>query len=250
MNSVVAKTAVLALVMMMSAPLAARAAEVTLFISNAVKTVLEDMGPRFERESGHKLIITFGSTNPLKVRIENNEPFDLTILGEDGIDELTQKGRLVAASRTVVALSGMGVAIRKGAPKPDLSSAEAFKRTMLNAKSVAYIDGGITGSYLTVLFQRLGIVESMKAKFVNTRGAEAVSRGEVEYGVTQISEVLYEKGAELAGPLPPEIQNYTRFSAALSVAARQAEAARALLKFLVSPEAARVLREIGLEPPA
>ena len=89
----------------------------------------------------------------------------------------------------------------------------------------------------------------MKAKFVNTRGGEAVARGEVELGVTQISEVLYEKGAELAGPLPPEIQNYTRFSAALSVNARQADAARALLKMLVSPEAARVLREIGLEPP-
>ena len=248
MTTVYLKAVVLAL-MMMAAPLAASAAEVTLFISNAVKTVLEDMGPRFERESGHKLIMTFGSTNPLKARIEKNESFDLTILGEDGIDELTQKGRLVAASRTVVARSGMGVAIRKGAPKPDLSTAEAFRRTMLNAKSVAYIDGGITGSYLAVLFQRLGITENMKAKFVNTRGGEAVARGEVELGVTQISEVLYEKGAELAGPLPPEIQNYTRFSAALSVNARQADAARALLKMLVSPEAARVLREIGMEPP-
>ncbi len=108
---------------------------------------------------------------------------------------------------------------------------------------------GLTGTYLKVLFQRLGIADNMQSKYKNARGAEAVARGEVELGVTQMSEILYEKGVELAGPLPPEIQNYTNFPAAVSTGARQADAAKALLKYLASPDAARVMKANGLEPP-
>jgi molybdate transport system substrate-binding protein len=248
MNKHAVKAAALAAVMMLTAA-AADAAEVTLLISNALKTVMEDLAPRFEAATGHKLAITYGSTNPLKARIEKGEAFDLTILGEAAIDDLVKQGRLVAATRAVVARSVLGVAIRKGAPKPDVGTTESFKRTLLNAKSIAYLEDGLTGTYVKVLFQRLGIAEDMKAKYKSARGAEAVAGGEVELGVTQISEILYQKGAELAGPLPPEIQNYTNFLSAVGAGAKQADAARALLTYFASPDAARVMRANGLEPP-
>ncbi len=241
------KAAALALIMSLG-PLAAEAAEVTLLISNALKTVMEDLAPRFEQATGHKLIITYGSTNPLKARIEKGEPFDFTILGDDAIDDLVKQGKLTAATRTVVARSGLGVAVRKGAPKPDISTADAFKRAMLDAKSIAFLDDGLTGTYLKVLFQRLGIADNMKAKHKSARGGEAVAAGEVELGVTQISEILYQKGTELAGPLPPAIQNYTNFSSAVGAGAKQPDAAKALLKYFLSPDAARVMKSIGLEP--
>ena len=247
MNTRTLKAAALALAML-SAPLAAAAAEVTLLISNAVKTVMEELAPKFEQASGHKLTISYGSTNPLKARIEKGDVFDLTLLGEDAIDDLVKQGRLAGATRAVVARSGLGVAVRKGAPKPDVGTTEAFKRTLLNAKSIAYQDGGLTGSYLVVLFKRLGVTDNVQSKFRDARGGEAVAKGEVELGITQISEILYEKNAELAGPLPPEIQNYTSFAAAVSTGARQPDAARALLKYFASPDAIRVMKAIGLEP--
>jgi len=248
MNTHAMKAAAIALAIML-APVAAEAAEVTLLISNALKTVFEELVPRFEKATGHKLAIAYGSTNPLKARIEKGEAFDLTILGETAIDDLIKQGKLVATTRVVVARSGMGLAIRSGTIKPDIGTTEAFKRTLLNAKSIGYLEGGLTGTYLKVLFERLGIADSMKSKHKSTRGGEAVAKGEVELGLTQMSEILHEPGAELAGPLPPEIQNYTNFLSAVATGARQADAARALLKYLASPDAARVMKANGLEPP-
>jgi molybdate transport system substrate-binding protein len=247
MNTHAVKSAALALAMMLI-PAAAQCAEVTLLISNAVKTVMEDLAPQFEKATGHKLLITYGSTNPMKARIEKGEAFDMTILGEAAIDDLIRQGRLVAATRTVVASSGLGLAIRKGTAKPDIGTTDAFKRTLLNAKSIAYLVDGLTGTYLKVLFQRLGIADAMQAKYKNARGAEAVAAGEAELGVTQISEILFQTGTELAGPLPPEIQNYTNFLSAVSAGAKQADAGRALIKYFASPEAVRVMRANGLEP--
>jgi molybdate transport system substrate-binding protein len=245
-----AVTIVAAGLAMMLAPIVSEAADVTLLISNALKTVMEDLAPRFEKASGHKLMISYGSTNPLKARIEKGEAFDLTILGDDAIDALIKQGKLDAATRAVVARSALGVAIRKGAAKHDVSTTEAFKRTLLEAKSIAYLEDGLTGTYLKVLFQRLGIADNMRAKYKSARGAEAVAGGEVELGVTQISEILYQKGAELAGPLPAEIQNYTNFSSAVAAGARQSEPAKALLKYFASPDAVRVMKANGLEPAA
>jgi len=241
------KTAALVLALLLGTT-AAEAAEVKLLISNAVITVMQDLAPRFEAESGHKLAITYGSTNPLKARIDKGEAFDLTILGENAIDDLVKQGKLVAATRTIVARSGLGLAIRKGTPKPDIGTTEGFKRALLEAKSIAYLEDGLTGTYLKVLFQRLGITESMQAKYKSARGAEAVAKGEVELGVTQISEILHQAGTELAGPLPPEIQNYTNFASAVSAGALQTEAAKAFLRYFSSPDAARVIRASGLEP--
>ena len=144
----------------------------------------------------------------------------------------------------------MGVAIRKGAPKPDLSSAEAFKRTVLNAKSIAFSQDGVSGVYLKGLFERLGMADEVKAKTNHGRGAEMVAQGKAELGITQISEILPVEGVEVAGPLPPGVQQITAFPAAISASSKAPEAAQALLKFLASPEAAKVLKSKGLEPPA
>lgn len=226
------------------------AAEVRLICSNALQSVMVELGPQFEKATGHQLVITYGSTGPLKAQIEKGAAFDLTILGPAAIDDLTKQGKLAAATRVEVARSGMGVAIRKGASKPDLGSTEAFKRALLQAKSIAYSETGLTGTYLTGLFERLGISDALKAKTVQGRGAELVGKGEAELGMTQISEILPVAGAELAGPLPPELQHYTVFPAAVATAAQQADAAKDLLKFLASLEAAKVIRAHGLEPRA
>ena len=227
----------------------AGAADVTLLCSNALKSVLEELGPQFEKASGHRLKI-YGSTGPLKAQIEKGQPFDVAIVGDETIDELLKSGKLASGSRVDIARSGMGVAIRKGAPKPELGTTQAFKQALLKAQTIAYSEGGLTGIYIKGLVERLGIAEELKSKIRFGRGAEMVSEGKAEIGLTQVSEILPVAGAELAGPLPPEVQQYTVFPAALSAAAIQAEAGQALLKFLKSPGAAKVLKAKGLEPAA
>ncbi len=246
MKSVTAAAAGLAAMLTFGAP--ASAAEITALVSNALKTTLQELAPQFEKATEHKLKITFGSTDPLKTRIEKGEAVDFALFGEGAIDELVKQGKLVAATRAVVARSGLGVAIRKGAPRPDLSTTEAFKNTLLAAKSISYNERGLTGNYLKVLFQRLGIADAVKAKFKDGSGAELVGKGETEIGLTQASEVALVAGVELGGTLPPEIQNYTVFPAAVTASTKEPDAAKALLKFLATPEAARLMKAKGLEP--
>ena len=226
----------------------AKAAEITLLCSNALKSVLEELGPQFEKASGHMLKIEYGSTGPLKAKIEKGQTFDVAIIGVEATDDLLKQGKLAAGSRTDIARSGMGVGVRKGAAKPDLGSTQAFKQALLKAQTIAYSDGGLTGIYLKGLFERMGIAEELKPKLRLGRGAEMVGEGKAEIGLTQISEILPVAGAEFAGPLPPEIQQYTIFPAAIGAPAAQAEAGKGLLKFLKSPDAAEVLRAKGLEP--
>jgi len=226
----------------------AGAAEVVCLCSNALKSVMEELGPQFENATGHKLKAKYGSTGPLKTQIEKGESFDIAILGVEAANDLIKAGKLDAGTRADVARSGMGVAVRKGAAKPDLSSTAAFKQALLNAQTITYSDGGLTGIYMKGLLERLGIASQLQSKIRHGRGGEMVSQGKAEIGLTQISEILSEPHAELAGPLPPEIQQYTVFPAAVGTTAAQAEAGKALLKFLKSPEAAKVLRAKGLEP--
>lgn len=251
MNVYAMKVAAIAL-LMMSVPLCVQAAEITLLVSNAFKSAMEGLAPQFEKVSGHKLMITYGSTNTLRDQIGKGEVFDLTILSDAAIDNLIKQGRLVAPSRTVIASSGMGVAIRKGAPKPNIGTTEAFKHALINAKSIAFLEQGLTGVYLTGLFQRLGIAEVLKSKIKYVRPGEAVAEGEAEIGITQISEILPVSGVELAGPLPSEIQSYALFVAAVGASAKQADAAKALLTYLGMPDAASVMKANGLgaAPPA
>jgi molybdate transport system substrate-binding protein len=227
---------------------AAGAAEVICLCSNALKSVMEELAPQFEKVTGHKLKAEYGSTGPLKAQIEKGQPFDIAILGVEAVNDLIKSGKLSPETRTDVARSGMGVGIRKGAAKPDLRSTEAFKQALLKAQTISYSDGGLTGIYIKGLLERLGIADQVKSKIRHGRGGEMVSEGKAEIGLTQVSEILSEPNAELAGPLPPEIQQYTIFPAAVGTAAAQAEAGRALLKFLKSPEAATVLKAKGLEP--
>jgi molybdate transport system substrate-binding protein len=237
---------------MLAAGVPAGAAEIKVICSNALKTTLEELAPAFEKATEHKLAITWGATVPLKAGIEKGATFDLTLLTSEAVDDLVGKGKLTAATRTALANSGAGVAVRKGAQKPDISTVEAFKNALLNAKSVAYVEQGGTGIYLKVLLQRLGIADAIRTKVKllppENPAAKAVANGEAEIGMTQISEILPYAGAELVGPFPAEIQLTTSFGGAVATNAAQPEAAGALLKFLKGPEAGAVIKAKGLDP--
>ncbi len=246
MNTRALKIAAIAWALVLT-PVAVRAADVTVLISNAFTSALDELAPRFEKMSGHKLRISYGSTGPLKSRIEKGEAFDLTLIGDAALDDLIKQGKLSAPTRAVIARAGLGVAIRKGAPKPDLATTDAFKRALIAAKFIAYNERGLSGIYLKGLFQRLEIAEILKAKTKDAAGGETVAKCDAEMGITQISEILSEAGAELAGSLPAEIQSYSVFVAAVSSGTSQADAAAALIKFLALPESASVMKTKGLE---
>ena len=239
-------------VLMLAAGVPAKAAEIKVICSNALKTTLEELAPAFEKATGDKLTITFGATIPLKAGIEKGATFDLTMLGTEAIDDLIKEGKLAAATRTVLANSGAGVAVRKGAPKPDIATVEAFKNALLNAKSVAYVEQGGTGVYLKTLLARLGIADDIKSKVKllppENPAAKAISNGEAEIGMTQISEILPYPGADLVGPFPKDIQLTSSFGAAVATNAAQPEGAAALIRFLKGPAAAAVFKAKGLDP--
>jgi molybdate transport system substrate-binding protein len=239
-------------VLMLAASIPARAVDVKVICSNALKTTLEELAPAFEKATGDKLAITFGATIPLKAGIEKGATFDLTMLGMEAIDDLVKDGKLAAATRTVLANSGAGMAVRKGAPKPDIGTVEAFKNALLNARSIAYVEQGGTGVYLKSLLQRLGIAGDIQSKVKllppENPAAKAISNGEAEIGMTQISEILPYPGAELVGPFPKEIQLTSSFGAAVGANAAQPEAAAALIKFLKGPAAGAVIKAKGLDP--
>jgi molybdate transport system substrate-binding protein len=238
--------------MVLAAGAAAGAAEINVTSSNALKSVFEQVAPDFEKATGHKLVLAFGAAVPLTAEIKKGAAFDVAVLPTDATDELIGEGKLVGATRTALASSGAGVAVRKGAPKPDISTVEAFKSALLNAKSVAYVEVGGTGIYLKALLPRLGLADALKDRIKRLPPenpvAKAIGNGEAEIGMTQISEILPYAGAELVGPLPKEIQLTTGFAAAVGTNARQAEAAKALIKFLTSPAAAAVFKQRGLDP--
>ena len=204
----------------------ASAAEITLLCSNALKSVVEELGPQFEKASGHKLKVEYGSTGPLKARSRKAERSTSPFSASRPPTTSSSRGKLAASSRADIARSGMGVAIRKGAAKPDLATTQAFKQALLNAQTIAYSDGGLSGIYLKGLLERLGIAEQLKSKIRFGRGGEMVGEGKAEIGLTQVSEILSEPGAELAGPLPADIQQYTIFPAAIGAAARRPKRAR------------------------
>jgi molybdate transport system substrate-binding protein len=230
----------------------ADAAEIKALISNALKSTMEEAVPQFEKESGHKLTITFGAAAELKASIEKGAPVDIAILTTATTDELVKEGKLVAAGRVDVARAGAGVAARKGAPKPDISTTAGFKQALLDAKSIAFVGAGATAPYIKSLFDRLGIVAQVEPKLkvqpTSNPAAKAVANGEAELGITQISEILPYAGAELVGPLPPELQLYTVYPAALATDTKEPDAAKALIKFLTSPATIAVLKAKGLSP--
>ena len=238
---------VLAAVAFMLAP-PAQAAEITAVVTNALKSTLTELAPAFEKASEHKLNANYGSTDPLKARVEKGEAIDVAVIGAEAIDQLLKQDKLVASSRVIVVRSGLGIAIRKGAPKPDISTTEAFKRSLLAAKSISFNERGLTGIYLWSLLTRLGISDAIRAKYKDGSGAELVGKGESEIGLTQASEVALAAGVELGGLLPTEIQNYTVFAGAIVRNTRQPAAGKALLDFLAAPETIKVMKAKGLVP--
>ena len=229
----------------------AQAVEIKLLASNALRSVLQDIAPQFEHASGHKLVMTFGSTGNLTASIDKGAAFDATIMSADALDNLIKRGAL-ASPRLDIARSGIGVAYRKGAPKPDISTAAALKATLLAAKSVSFNPQGLSGTHMLAVIERMGISAEvrLKLKVPPVSAAEDVAKGLAEIGMTQSSEILPHaaEGAELAGPLPPEVQLYTAFSIAVGAKAQQPDAAKALIAFLRAPALVPVLKAKGLEP--
>jgi len=228
----------------------AQAADIKLLEGNALNAVMEELGPRFEKATEKKIAVTLGTSAQLKARIESGEAFDVVLLTKAALDQLAAAGKVADAPRAAIARAGIGVAIRKGAAKPDLSSSDAFKQAMLNAKSIGFVDQTPTAAALKALFAKLGIADELKSKIkpLTIQAAVAVTNGDVEIAMTQISEILPYPGVELAGPLPPDIQTYTTFSAGISAATKNADAAAALIKFLTTPDAKAVIKAKGMEP--
>ncbi len=227
------------------------AAELKVLGSAGMKEVVTDLLPAFERASAHKVTITCtGNENILKA-IRAGETADLVIMAKSNIDALIAEGKLVGAGRADLARSGIGVAIRAGLPKPDISSTAALTDAVLAAKSIAY-SSGPSGHYMAELFGKIGIAERIKNKVTQTPSGvqvgDIMARGEADLGFQQVSELVHVKGIDYLGPLPADIQVVTVFSAARHAAARDPAAADALVKFLTAPEALPVIRRAGMEP--
>jgi molybdate transport system substrate-binding protein len=245
-------TAALAMAAMIGACGDGRAAEIKVLCSNGFQAVMVEVGPEYEKATGHKLVISYGLAAVLGRQIEAGESFDLAILAPPQIDGLIKQNKIAANSRVVLAKSGMGVMVRAGAPKPDVSTVDAFKKTLLGAKSIAFPPQGQSGIYLVGLIERLGLTEALKDKLKPIANGpltgETVAKGEAEIGITPIGELLAVKGVSLVGPLPPPVQNYIVQTAGISSVPAQGAAARDFLKFLAAPENIPVIIEKGMEP--
>jgi molybdate transport system substrate-binding protein len=229
-----------------------QAAEIKVLASNGVKAALEELAPVYERQTGNKLSITFGLAAVLKRQIESGEPFDFAILTDAGIADLAKQGKVDVASRVSIARSGVGIGIKKKAPRADIGTPDALKRALLDARSISWAKEGASGVYFAKLLERMGIAEQMKPKVhLAASGAEVgklVADGEVQYGVILVNELMAAPGVEVLGPLPAELQSYTAFHGAASTSSKNAAAAWALGKFLTVRAARDVFKAKGQEP--
>jgi len=233
----------------------AGAAEVRVMISGGLTAAYNVLVPEFERASGNKVITSFGpsmgtTTNAIPVRLERGEPADVLIMVGYALGDLAKQGKVVADSRVDLTKSLIGIAVKSGAPKPDISSAESLKNALLAAKSVAYSDSA-SGVYVsTEMFEKLGIADVMKdkaKKIPATPVGEIVARGDAEIGFQQIAELRPVSGIDIVGPLPPDLQKVTIFSAGIATVSREPDAARAFIKFLASPAANAAIVKSGME---
>lgn len=237
----------------MLSPGMAQAAEIIILAGQGVVSAVREVAPAFERASGHKVVVSFEVGPGLMNKVNSDAPADVVTHYPDMIDDLTKKGKVLEGTGVVIARAGIGVAVRAGAPIPDIGSADAFKRSMLAAKSVAYSRGGASGLYAAKLMERLGIADEMKSRIKLVDGvpvAEVVAKGEAEIGMQQINVILPVAGIHYVGPLPPELQDYVVFSAGVLAVSKQREAATAMVKFMFAPEAAPLIRKSGMEPAA
>jgi molybdate transport system substrate-binding protein len=225
---------------------AAQAAEITIFSGGGFRAVVNELVPVFERTTGHKVVAIFDSNDGLERRIKAGESFDILLIGTPTFDVLGD--RIARAPRVVVGRAGLGVAVRAGMPRPDISSADALRRALLGANSVSYVRDGLSGVLFVGLLERLGIAEPMKPKLKPTGVAnvvKAAASGEADLVVHVIPGILAERGVELVGPVPAQIQSYIDLTAGLSAAAREPEAGKALITFLTSDAAIPVIKARG-----
>jgi molybdate transport system substrate-binding protein len=230
---------------------AAHAAEIKVLATQAVEGAYREVVPLFEKASGHKVTTIFTGTLDAQKRIAAGESYDLIIMAGPAIDELIASGKVAPGTRVDLARSGVGVAVRAGAPKPDIHSTDALKKTLLAAKSIGY-SSGPSGVYLAGLFRKLGIAGQLEPKLKQAPSGvfvgSMIARGEVEVGFQQVSELAHFPGIDYVGPLPADIQNVTVFSSGMHSGARSADAAKAWTAFLTSPAAAAVFRSKSMEP--
>jgi molybdate transport system substrate-binding protein len=234
----------------------ADAAEVRVMISGGLTAAFNALVPVFEKETGNKVLVAYGpsmgtTVNAIPVRLERGEPADVLIMVGYALDDLAKKGKVVEGSQVELVKSAIGVAVKAGAPKPDISSADAVKHALLSAKSVAYSDSA-SGVYIqNEMFKKLGIEDEMKGKarmIPATPVGEIVAKGEAELGFQQISELKPVAGIDIIGPLPDPLQKITVFSAGIATGSKEPEAGKALIKFLASPTASAEIVKSGMEP--
>ena len=229
----------------------AQAAELKVLSGNGARSAVAELGARFERASGHKVAIQFAVNPEVKKRIDAGEAFDVAVLNPPFLDALIKEGKVRADTRSVLGRAGIGAAVRAGAPPPDISTVEAFKRTLLSMRSVAYPGEGASGKYFVSVVERLGIAREMKPKMrpmPAEYNVEPVANGEVDMVVVVASRIAGVPGVQFLGGIPSELQTWIGFAGGVATKAKEVEAARALLKFMTAPDAAAVLQKAGVEP--
>ena len=244
-------TRIFAVLLALTVATSASAADIKVLCSNGLRAVIEDLVPKFETVTGNKVLLQYEPSTQLKKRIDAGESFDLAILTTTLIDDAIKAGKLTADSRTVLARSGLGLSVRSGVKKPDISTVNKFKSALLNAESITYATQGASAQPFEVLVAKLGITSQIKPKY-NLRNTasevgEAVSTGVVELGVAPVSEILPVRGVDLVGPFPKEIQSYVEMTGAVSASAKSGDAAKALVAFITAPSNMMVIKAKGME---
>lgn len=230
---------------------AASSAEIKVLGTQSIQIIWNDVGSAFERSTGHKVILVPNLAPATKKLIDAGEPFDVAIATPPVIDQLIKEGKIVAATRIDIVRQGIGVAVRAGAPKPDIGTTEAVKRALLNAKSVAYLKTGATGQYMAELVKRLGIAEQLQAKTLLPETdivGPMVARGEAELGLAGVATLIATPGVDVVGPLPVEIQFYGIFTGGISARTTSANVSEEFIKFLTGPTVIPVIKAKGMEP--
>ena len=234
----------------------AQATELKLLTAGAFKATVVALIPEYEKASGNKVVVENETVGGLMKRIQGGEKFDVVVMTPETVDQLIGEGKVAAGSRTNLARVGVGVMVKTGAAKPDISTVDAFKKAVLDAKSISFIDpasGGSSGIYVEKLLERLGVADQVKPKEKLKQGgyvADYIESGQAELGIHQISEILPHAGVTLVGPLPKEIQNYTVYAAGIGAGTKEGDAAKALIASLVGPSAQTLFKSKGMEPGA
>ena len=226
-------------------------AEIKVLSTQATEEAYRELVPQFEKDTGHKVTTIFTGTLDANKRLAAGESYDLLIMSAPSIDEHIKGGKVMPGSRVDLAKSGVGVAVKAGAPKPDISTTEALKKTLLSAKSIGYSTGP-SGVYVIGLFQRMGIADDIKGKLKQTPTGvfvgSIIASGEAEIGFQQVSELSHFAGVDYVGPLPADVQQFTTFSSGIVAGTKEADAAKALVKFITAPAAAAAFKKRGMEP--